>query len=84
MPVRPEPADMLDYWDTRAATSLADGKLSFARSVGEMTWAVTEVIGAANLISYKSEVNRFVPSIRRSCSACMTLTGSAATCSWTS
>jgi hypothetical protein len=75
---------MLDYWDTRAATSLADGQLSFARSVGEMTWAVTEVIGAANLISYESAVNRFVPSIRRSCSACMTSTGSAATCSWTS
>jgi hypothetical protein len=26
-----------------------------------MTSAVTEVIGAANLVSYESELNRFVP-----------------------
>jgi hypothetical protein len=52
---------MLDYWETWAATSLAGGKFSFARAVGEMTWAVTEIIGAANLISYESEINRFLP-----------------------
>ncbi len=53
--------EMLDYWDTWAATSLAGGGFSFARAVGEMTWAVAEVIGAANLFRYESELNRFVP-----------------------
>ncbi len=53
--------DMLDYWDTWAATSLTGGGFSFARAVGEMTWAVAEVIGAANLFRYESELNRFVP-----------------------
>lgn len=53
--------EMLDYWDTWAATSLVGGGFSFARAAGEMTWAVTEVIGAANLIRYESELNRFVP-----------------------
>lgn len=54
-------ANMIDYWDTWAVTSLAGGKFSFARVVSEVTWAVTEVIGAANLISYESELNRFMP-----------------------
>jgi hypothetical protein len=40
---------------------LADRRRVLVRSRGgEMTWAVTEVIGAANLISYESELNRFV------------------------
>jgi DcmR-like sensory protein len=54
-------SEMLDYWDTWAAASLAGGGFSAARIVGEMTWAVTEIIGPANLTSYESELNRFVP-----------------------
>jgi len=53
--------DMLGYWDTWAATSLAGGGFSSVRVVGEMTWAVTEVIGSVNLVRYESELNRFVP-----------------------
>ncbi|MGH3692635.1 MAG: MEDS domain-containing protein [Pseudonocardiaceae bacterium] len=53
--------DTLGYWDTWATSSLAGGGFSAARVVGEMTWAVTQVIGAANLIRYECELNRFVP-----------------------
>jgi MEDS: MEthanogen/methylotroph, DcmR Sensory domain len=53
--------DMLDYWDSWAATSLAGGGFSSFRVVGEMTSAVAEIIGAANLVRYESELNRFIP-----------------------
>ena len=52
--------EMLGYWDGWAATSRDDG-FSSARAVGEMTWAVTEIIGAANIIRYETELNGFVP-----------------------
>lgn len=53
--------EMLDYWDTWVGGSLRGGGFSAVRAVGEMTWAVTEVIGGANLVRYESELNRFVP-----------------------
>jgi hypothetical protein len=53
--------EMLGYWDTWVAGSLSSGGFPAARAVGEMTWAVTAVIGAANLLRYESELNRFVP-----------------------
>jgi hypothetical protein len=52
---------MLGYWDNWATTTLACGEFSATRAVGEMTWAVTEAIGAANLVRYESELNRFMP-----------------------
>jgi hypothetical protein len=63
---------------------LAGGGFSFARAVGEMTWAVAEVIGAGNLVRYESELNGSCLVIRRSCCASMISIGSAATCSSTS
>lgn len=53
--------EVIDYWDIWVAGSLSSGGFPAARVVGEMTWAMTEVIGAANLVRYESEVNRFVP-----------------------
>ena len=55
------PEGMLDFWDAWAGGALTDGGYSFARAVGEMTWAISEVIGADNLSRYESELNRFVP-----------------------
>lgn len=52
--------EMLGFWDTWAAKSLAGGRFSFARAAGEITRAVAEVIGAANLVRYESKLNRFV------------------------
>jgi hypothetical protein len=51
---------MLDYWDMWVRGSLSSG-FSTARAVAETTCAVTTVIGAANLIRYEAELNRFVP-----------------------
>lgn len=52
--------ELLGYWEMWATTSLVGGGFRAARAVGEMTWAVTEVIGTDNLIRYESELNRFV------------------------
>jgi hypothetical protein len=52
-------SELLGYWEIWATTSLAGGGFRAVRAVGEMTWAVTEVIGTDNLIRYESELNRF-------------------------
>jgi hypothetical protein len=41
------------------STHLCGRTFASARIVGEMTWAVTEIIGPANLIRYEGELNRF-------------------------
>lgn len=53
--------EMLGFWENWAATSLGNGGFSAARVAGEMTWVLAEIIGPVNLISYESELNRFVP-----------------------
>lgn len=55
------PDRALDDWDAWVQGALSGGGFSFARAVGEMTWAVTEVIGMDNLIRYETALNRFVP-----------------------
>lgn len=50
-----------DRW---AATSLADSEFG-ARAVSEMTRAVIELRGSADLIRYESELNRFAPRHRQ-------------------
>lgn len=56
---------MIDYWDGWASSSLAGGEFRFVRAVGEMTRAVIEVMGTANLVRYESELNRFAPRHRQ-------------------
>jgi hypothetical protein len=51
---------MLDFWDEWASTSLDGGDFDSARVVGEMTSAVTEVIGGTNLVRYEADLNRWV------------------------
>ncbi len=53
--------DTVAFWDEWAALAFDEGGYDFARVAGEMTWAVSEVIGSENLIRYESELNRFVP-----------------------
>jgi hypothetical protein len=53
--------DLMGFWDSWAATALSTGGFSFARATGEMTWAITEVIGVTKLVHYETELNRFVP-----------------------
>jgi hypothetical protein len=55
------PERMLDFWDGWAGGAITEGGYSFARSIGEMTRAVSEVIGPDNLTRYESALNRFVP-----------------------
>jgi hypothetical protein len=53
------PNGMLDFWDDWAKAALTADDYSFVRVGGEMTWAITEVIGSDNLSRYESELNRF-------------------------
>jgi hypothetical protein len=51
---------MIAFWRTRVGAALTNG-FAFARSAGEMTWALRAVPGVDNLVSYESELNRFLP-----------------------
>lgn len=51
---------MLDFWDVTVGGAVAGG-YSFARAVGEMTWALRRMPGVEDLVRYESELNRFLP-----------------------
>jgi len=52
---------MLEFWDQSVGGALRDPGFSFARAVGEMTWALRDMPGVAELVGYESELNRFLP-----------------------
>jgi len=52
---------MIDCWDQLMAEALRDPAFSFARAVGEMTWAMRDMPGGDELVGYESELNRFLP-----------------------
>jgi hypothetical protein len=54
--------EMLAFWDRVVGSALvAGGPFGFARSVGEMTWALRQVPGVEELVGYESELNHFLP-----------------------
>jgi hypothetical protein len=52
---------MLDFWDESVSAAVGEGRFGFARSVGEMTWALRDMPGVEELVGYESELNRFLP-----------------------
>jgi hypothetical protein len=52
--------EMLAFWENFIGPAVA-GKFRFARSVGEMTWALRQAPGVEELVGYESELNRFLP-----------------------
>jgi hypothetical protein len=52
--------EMLAFWDNFVGPAVT-GKFRFARSVGEMTWALRQAPGVEELVIYESELNRFLP-----------------------
>lgn len=52
---------MLDFWDTAVGDSMKESKYQFARSVGEMTWALRQLPGVEDLVEYEAELNTFLP-----------------------
>lgn len=52
--------EMMAFWEDFVGSAVA-GKFSFARSVGEMTWALRQAPGVEELVGYESELNRFLP-----------------------
>ena len=51
---------MIGYWDSSIGEAFSGG-YSFARAAGEMTWALRQMPGVEELISYESKLNRFLP-----------------------
>ena len=52
---------MIDFWNTAISVPLDSGDYTFARSLGEMTWALRQFPGVEGLVEYESELNRFLP-----------------------
>lgn len=52
---------MLDFWSEAVGDCMSSGDYDFARSVGEMTWALRQLPGVEDLVDYESELNRFLP-----------------------
>jgi hypothetical protein len=53
--------EMLAFWHESVGAAVGTEGFSFARSVGEMTWALRDMPGVDELIEYESELNRFLP-----------------------
>ena len=51
---------MIDFWDVSIGSAF-EGGYTFARAAGEMTWALRQMPGVEELISYESKLNRFLP-----------------------
>jgi hypothetical protein len=51
---------MLEFWNQSVGGAVAGG-FSFARAVGEMTWALKQMPGVEELVGYESRLNRFLP-----------------------
>lgn len=52
---------MLGFWSEAVGSCLAKGPYDFARALGEMTWALSQLPGVEQLVDYESELNRFLP-----------------------
>jgi len=51
---------MLRFWEETLVGTEADG-YSFARVVGEMTWALSNMPGVEEFVSYEARLNRLLP-----------------------
>lgn len=51
---------MMDFWDSTMSGAISGG-FSFIRAAGEMTWALRKMPGVEELVSYESQLNRFLP-----------------------
>lgn len=54
------PAEMLTFWNAKAAACLDGGGFSFVRNIGDMTWAHRAKPGVDDLVAYESELNRMM------------------------
>lgn len=51
---------MLKFWEDSVGGAMAEG-FPFARVVGEMTWALSNLPGVDELVSYEAKLNRLLP-----------------------
>jgi hypothetical protein len=53
--------EMLAFWEEGAITAMQVNGYTFIRSVGEMTWALRQMPGVEQLVSYEAKLNRLLP-----------------------
>jgi len=51
---------MLNFWEENVGAAVAHG-FPFTRVVGEMTWALSNLPGVDELVSYEAKLNRLLP-----------------------
>jgi signal transduction histidine kinase/ActR/RegA family two-component response regulator len=52
---------MMSFWEECVGRAIDSGRFDFVRSVGDMSWALEAETDARDLVSYESELNRFLP-----------------------
>jgi AcrR family transcriptional regulator len=50
---------MLDFWEKTVSAAICNDRFRFVRIVGEMSWALRDVPGVEELVTYEAQVNRF-------------------------
>jgi hypothetical protein len=52
---------MLTFWEQGVSTAVRQAGFTFVRAVGEMTWALRDLPGVEQLVTYEARLNRFLP-----------------------
>jgi hypothetical protein len=56
-----ETDEMLAFWESGVGGAVNGGGFDFVRAVGEMTWALRDLPGVAQLVAYEGKLNAFLP-----------------------
>jgi len=53
--------EMLEFWKRGIGSAVEDAGFGFVRAVGEMTWALRDLPGVEQLVTYEARLNEFLP-----------------------
>lgn len=53
--------EMMEFWERGVGGAVEQAGFGFVRAVGEMTWAVRDLPGVEQLVTYEARLNRFIP-----------------------
>jgi hypothetical protein len=53
--------EMLGFWEHGVGDAVRQAGYAFVRAVGEMTWALRDLPGVQDLVTYEARLNRFLP-----------------------
>lgn len=62
---------MLGFWEQGFHEAMDDDGFGFVRACGEMTWALRDVPGVEDLVTYEAQLNRFLPKYPQAVLLCL-------------